>query len=147
MNPARPCRHYQLFITSPKWGHGRPKRGPIFLKAERMDSKQCTICQQVKALSEFNSRPDRPNGYRSECKQCQYARQYLRERQNRDKVNAKHAARIATQSGKLERPMFCQICGHVKRLERHHPNYNKRLQIVWVCRKCHSLITKGKIAC
>jgi len=36
--------------------------------------KICTVCKQEKELSEFNARPDKPSGYRSECKKCQYKR-------------------------------------------------------------------------
>lgn len=33
-------------------------------------TKQCTQCKQVKPLSEFHKRPDRPLGVMSECKTC-----------------------------------------------------------------------------
>ena len=112
-----------------------------------MNEKICTVCKQLKPLNDFNLRPDRDSGYRSECKKCQYERQYKRERNNRPKVNAKHMARLATKRGILQRPLFCQICGNPGRLERHHPDYKKPLYIIWVHRKCHCLITKGKIAC
>lgn len=103
-----------------------------------MDTKECSKCKEVKALSEFNTRPDRPSGYRSECKRCQYERQYKRERKDRHKINAKHQARLATKKGIIQKPLFCEKCGEAKTLERHHPDYSKPLKIVWICRKCHS---------
>ena len=108
--------------------------------------KICTVCGQTKELSDFNTRPDRPSGYRSECKRCQYDRQYRREKENRIKVNAKHKARIATKKGKLQKPLFCECCGQLRKLDRHHPNYGQPLKVIWLCRRCHSLHRELKIA-
>jgi len=68
----------------------------------------------------------------------------------------------AIRSGKLFRPETCEICGkkpiktfknrwlnktvevpyHNPGIVAHHPDYNKPLDVVWVCRKCHSKIHK-----
>ena len=34
----------------------------------------------------------------------------------------------------------CKICGSTNRLHRHHKDYNKPLEIITVCSKCHSKI-------
>ena len=112
-----------------------------------MELKQCSKCKLTKPFNEFNTRPDRPSGYRSECKKCQYAAHYKREKGNREKVNAKYAARLATKKGKLQKPLFCERCGEDKPLERHHPDYKQPLKVVWVCHNCHSQIHRSlKIA-
>lgn len=102
-----------------------------------MEQKRCSKCRELKPLSEFNPRPERPSGYRSECKACQYRRQYERERNEPHKVSAKNLARIATKKGQLQKPLFCEGCFKPKKLDRHHPNYKKPLLVVWLCRKCH----------
>ncbi|MHC4464913.1 MAG: hypothetical protein ACYS30_26315, partial [Planctomycetota bacterium] len=60
-----------------------------------MDSKRCTVCKEAKALSHFNTRPDRRSGYRSECKVCQYLRHKKREQKHRKKITAKTSALLA----------------------------------------------------
>lgn len=34
-------------------------------------------------------------------------------------------------------PDCCQMCGLPKKLERHHPDYDLPLLIVWLCKPCH----------
>jgi len=103
-----------------------------------MESKRCSKCKKVKLLSEYNKRPDRKSGYRSECRKCEYDRQYERARREPHKIRAKNLARVGTKKGKLQKPLFCERCFKVKKLDRHHPDYSKPLKIVWLCRRCHS---------
>ena len=112
----------------------------FWLFLELKMGKTCSVCHLLKIISEFNIRPDRPSGYRSECKRCQYDRQYRRIRLNRQKDRAKHAARIATKKGKIKKPLFCESCGQNRKLERHHPDYDKPLEVDWLCHRCHSYI-------
>ena len=103
-----------------------------------MESKRCTQCKQVKALSEFNKDSKDKTGIRAQCKACQYAVQRKRHYREHHKPTAKEKARYAYEKGKLHKPLFCERCGCNKALERHHPDYSKPLKVVWVCRKCHS---------
>jgi hypothetical protein len=100
-------------------------------------SKVCTICKKEKFLVEFNTQLLRKAGYRSECKECQYKRQYKRVKKHPELSIAKEAARWATKTGKLKKPTLCEGCKMPKALDRHHPDYAKPLVIVWLCRKCH----------
>lgn len=43
----------------------------------------------------------------------------------------------AVRAGKLLKSP-CQDCGNFT-VEAHHPNYDKPLEVVWLCRSCHSL--------
>ena len=103
-----------------------------------MESKQCSKCKETKALSEFNTRPDRPSGYRSECKQCQYATHRKRELSQRYKIRAKDNALVALRKGRIQKPLFCQRCYKAKPLDKHHPDYKNQLKVEWLCRKCHT---------
>lgn len=105
-----------------------------------MGTKKCSKCKEVKALSDFNTRPDRKSGFRSWCKKCQYKSQRLWRLQQREKVLAKNRANYATRTGVLIKPASCQACKQEKPLDRHHPDYKKPLGIVWLCRKCHMAI-------
>ncbi len=57
-------------------------------------------------------------------------------------ARAKHpnraAAHLRAERHHRKAPDSCQMCGLVKsRLERHHPDYNLPLMIVWLCKPCH----------
>jgi hypothetical protein len=43
-------------------------------------------------------------------------------------------------------PKQCQMCGLTKRLERHHPNYDLPLLIVWLCKPCHAIADRARRA-
>jgi len=45
--------------------------------------------------------------------------------------------------GEIEKIELCQICGK-EGTEPHHPDYNKPLEVVWLCRSCHKYLHLGK---
>lgn len=47
------------------------------------------------------------------------------------------AVLLALRKGKLIKPTNCQRCSQVMRLEGHHHDYSKPLEVEWLCRKCH----------
>lgn len=40
-------------------------------------------------------------------------------------------------SGKINRPSLCQKCNKENKIEAHHKDYQKPLNIIWLCRACH----------
>ena len=48
----------------------------------------------------------------------------------------------AVRSGVLVRPDNCSICksSNVGKIEAHHNDYNKPLDVIWVCKSCHGTI-------
>lgn len=74
--------------------------------------------------------------YREEHKSeiASYAREY-RKRTKAKYMEAHHAVSYAIKLGKIEkRP--CEICGN-SNSQAHHDNYNKPLEVRWLCRDCH----------
>jgi len=129
-------------FSSPPSSYGvRDNLGPIgLLKEKRMDLKECSKCKEHKSLLEFNPEPRVKDGLRADCKSCQYAIQNKRYYAEHFKPEAKERAREAYRRGEIQKPLFCERCGSQAKLEKHHPDYTKSLQVKWLCHKCHSQI-------
>jgi len=53
------------------------------------------------------------------------------------KIKAKSEVGSAIRNGSLIRPTKCSECSESKKIEAHHDDYNKSLEVRWLCRKCH----------
>ncbi len=38
---------------------------------------------------------------------------------------------------------FCTECNKKCKPEGHHPDYNKSLEVIWLCPRCHSKLHSG----
>lgn len=56
---------------------------------------------------------------------------------NKDKRKAGQLARKAVKGGQIIKPDACTHCGKSIKLEMHHPDYARPLDVVWLCEKCH----------
>ena len=55
------------------------------------------------------------------------------------KVNARGMTFYAIKNKTLIRSDICNDCGkHVPKTVAHHDNYTKPLDIIWLCKNCHS---------
>lgn len=80
-------------------------------------------------LKEYNKRPEVKIRHREAWKR------YYRKPINLLKAKARWITKKAIQDGKiLKKP--CEFCGKEK-VEVHHPDYFKPLEIKWLCRECH----------
>jgi hypothetical protein len=50
---------------------------------------------------------------------------------------AQTALSNALRDGKLTRPDYCQLCGERGRVHGHHSDYDRPLEVKWVCPRCH----------
>ena len=56
------------------------------------------------------------------------------------KIDAHKKAHRAVRSGKLKNPGICQDClDKTTNLDKHHEDYSRPLDIVWLCKKCHGI--------
>ncbi len=64
---------------------------------------------------------------------------------NPEKSKARGMVSTKVESGKLIRPKICTECkkSH-KFIDAHHPDYNKPLDIIWLCRRCHARSEKTR---
>lgn len=64
---------------------------------------------------------------------------------NREKYIATGKANRAARAGKIKKEA-CVVCGKTGAVEKHHPDYSKPLDVVWLCRVHHSHVHHGKIS-
>lgn len=55
------------------------------------------------------------------------------------KLRARDKTNTAIRHGLLEKKTVCERCPSTKNIEKHHPDYDKPLEIVWLCSICHGL--------
>lgn len=55
-----------------------------------------------------------------------------------EKQKARELFNYAVRSKKILKPNICEQCLQEKTLEGHHIDYTKPLDVVWLCRPCHS---------
>lgn len=123
--------------------------------------KVCRVCKETKTLDYFYKNREYADGHMNLCIACQRA--YMRahdqtergrevqrrksrraEARRRDKHNVNKKVLAAIKSGKLIRPDGCEDCGKQGRIEGHHEDYAKPLEVIWLCPRCHKL-REGKI--
>lgn len=137
--------------------------------------KTCFKCGVEKPLTEFYRHSGMGDGHLNKCKSCakadvaanyatrrqqyaayerdryqepvrrSYAQKIARERKNRNPLKAR--ATYLTSNAIRDRrlvPQTCEVCGAVK-VEAHHDDYNKPLEVRWLCRT-HHLAHHGKVA-
>lgn len=134
---------------------------------EPMDTKTCFVCGKALPIDDFYRHPMMADGHLGKCKECckKQAHGYRRARldhwreydRNRfqtperkaaayettkklrqlypEKNRARYLVGKALKKGELQRQP-CAICGATK-VEAHHRDYSKPLDVVWLCRSCH----------
>ena len=130
-------------------------------------SKECFKCKTVKPLTEFYKHERMSDGHLNKCKECtksdatnhrnknlEKVRAYDRERgkiperikantennrawreEDKRRSRAHHAVSYAIRRGLLDR-LPCIRCGDEKSLA-HHEDYDKPLEVMWLCQPCH----------
>lgn len=125
-------------------------------------TKRCMKCRQVKPLADFYRHPETADGHLGKCKECakidatlnrlrrlekcrEYDRGRSRRHTGRKKLSSLHmaahnAAMRAVRRGILVRPAACSKCGDETKLHAHHEDYNKPLEVLWLCYYCHMVL-------
>lgn len=65
------------------------------------------------------------------------SRKYRENPINRMKEKARGAVNSLVRKGVLSKPSTCMECSKLGKVEAHHDDYSKPLEVLWVCRKCH----------
>jgi hypothetical protein len=129
--------------------------------------KECFKCKTVKPLGEFYKHSQMADGHVNKCKECNKHDVLSHRNKNLEKIRAYDRARSkeperikaqvditrvwraedarrsvahssvarAIRSGALVRLPCCR-CGEAKSVA-HHEDYDKPLEVVWLCQPCH----------
>ena len=130
-----------------------------------MKTKICYKCKKEKQIMEFRQFKSGKNKgyYHSYCKNCEkpLKKLWLKKNGRRgdrtaqairykkkypNKVSAHQKLIRALEAKKLIRPLNCSICGTKGMIMGHHKDYDKPLEIVWVCWKCHEMLHSNEEA-
>ena len=118
-------------------------------------TKRCFKCGKVKPLSEFYKHAQMADGHLNKCKECTRAdtARHTEENpmsvyetrlktclKNPSGIRARKVIEAALLAGVIERPTVCSGCGcsnEEHRIEAHHYDYSKPLDVIWLCTPCH----------
>lgn len=123
-------------------------------------NKKCFDCKIIKRFRDFNADSSKKDGKYSYCRDCHRVRvrRYNHtkrgrglhrksggrwEKKNRLKKKAHSAIQRAIKKGVLKK-MPCSVCGDIRSVA-HHPNYNEKLRIVWLCINHHADVHAKRI--
>lgn len=108
-----------------------------------MDQYKCVECSERLPVDSFYKNRNRGGRIHPRCKECSklydkrrrdagYFKEYASK--NANKLQAKWKVAYAIKKGILKR-LPCEICGEFG--EAHHEDYNKPLEVRWLCRTHH----------
>jgi len=107
------------------------KKNPYYYKTpERLEHKR--------ERDKIYSRRKRANGKINKTEEYRIWRE-----KNPEKVRAHQSLNRKIKSGEIKREP-CQICGKIK-VHAHHEDYNKPLEVVWLCPAHHQQLHLGQI--
>lgn len=69
-------------------------------------------------------------------------KEYENRRKYPEKSKARDFLRYCVRRGYVKKPEFCDICKSNKKLEGHHHDYLKPIDVQWLCKICHTKIHK-----
>jgi len=128
--------------------------------------KVCSSCKVEKSESDFQIRRESKDGLTFACKACLKIRDKNRDNDSRrqkrreyQKTEAgkqahkramdayhkrypmKYASHVITgnaiRDGKLIQASECSVCKSTEKIEGHHDDYTKPLEVRWLCESCH----------
>lgn len=98
------------------------------------------MCKKRKKQDKFYKDKSRASGFSSRCKKCQriVVRKYKYKRKKDPvKVKARLMLNERISRGKIIRGV-CEVCKTSRKVEGHHDDYSKPLEVRWLCQKHHN---------
>jgi len=79
---------------------------------------------------------ERPEEY----KEMVYMKTKKYRERNAEKDSSHRKISYAVSSGKIKKPSNCEMCGKKAKLQGHHSDYSKPLEVMWLCSECHATV-------
>lgn len=109
----------------------------------------CKDCVRARVAKRYREQRDARSEYERKRAQDPARKEQLAEyrkrmrRRNPDKYKARNALNNAIRDGKIKRGP-CEVCGTKVRVQGHHSDYSKPLDVRWLCFRCHREIEHGQ---
>ncbi len=131
------CRNWVFIQSRAKFATGITEEGiqmsrylTVEAKARHAEQQRSYRLRNPERCKEIT------NAYRKRSGQYKKYGRTFRER-NPAKCAAHRAVYHAVESGRLVRPSYCDECNRPCKPHGHHPDYNKPLEVIWLCWACH----------
>lgn len=143
-------RKEKAYETAKKYKEKNKKRLDKLKKLYYIEHRN-EILEKAKKYSRLNEpwKTDKKKKYLKEWKNSESGKLYLKERQKyhkkRYEIISKAGQKLqdAIRSGKIIRPDKCSLCSNSGKIEGHHNDYSKPLEVVWLCKQCHMMLHKS----
>jgi len=125
----------------------------------KVEAKICKRCGKLKPLTEFYKHKGFKDGLSCYCKECYSKKHREYYNKNRKKFRDYYRKHIIGENGgkkqisglnKRDWTGYCELCGKSNvRLDYHHWDNKNPSKGIWVCFKCHMMVTAyehGKLA-
>lgn len=98
------------------------------LKGELIPTYMCRSCNTERQRKYRNTEIGRKNIYKA-VKKSTY--------KHWDKQKARAKLQYHILNGDITKPTVCSKCGKEGKIEGHHEDHSKPLDVIWVCKPCH----------
>jgi len=140
---CKPCRNKR----ARKWRKENPEEAArISRHYARLDRKKNPLRQREANRRYREKHPERYLQQKRECdkkyrdKRNKSLVEYRKN--NFEKCRAHDKIKYAIKKGKIKKSEKCEFCGEKEKLHGHHENYEKPLEVIWLCSRCHVAIHK-----
>jgi hypothetical protein len=104
---------------------------------------KCKDCQKIEAKERYRRKREEILRYdrkRSQTKRTRLVHLKSQRKRNTrwpDKYKARNKLNNALRDGKIQKPERCDVCRRKRKIEAHHNDYSKPLEVIWMCFECH----------